>query len=92
MSFLESWLQKLSVTIKYIHLEDVYVGLCLNAKGIQIVPPPSHSLFNIYNVLFSPCLYNNIITSHHIWTNKHIFYWETLQKKNHTCQTEQKGP
>ncbi|NWX44764.1 B3GT2 galactosyltransferase, partial [Steatornis caripensis] len=74
-----------SVTIKYIHLEDVYVGLCLNEKGIHIVPPPSHSLFNIYKVPFSPCLYSNIITSHHIWTNEHIFYWETLQKNSHTC-------
>ncbi|NXX16642.1 B3GT2 galactosyltransferase, partial [Podargus strigoides] len=74
-----------SVTIKYIHLEDVYVGLCLDAKGIQIVPPPRHSLFNIYKVPFSPCLYNNIITSHHIQTNEHILYWETLQNKRHSC-------
>ncbi|KFV39879.1 Beta-1,3-galactosyltransferase 2, partial [Gavia stellata] len=72
-----------SVTIKFIHLEDVYVGLCLNAKGVQIVPPPHQSLFNIYKVPFSPCLYNNIITSHHIGTNEHIFYWETLQKEKH---------
>ncbi|NXJ03073.1 B3GT2 galactosyltransferase, partial [Psophia crepitans] len=67
-----------SVTVKCIHLEDVYVGLCLDAKGIQIVPPPSHSLFNINKVPFSPCVYNNIITSRHIRTNEHIFYWETL--------------
>ncbi|NXN56030.1 B3GT2 galactosyltransferase, partial [Rynchops niger] len=67
-----------SVTVKHIHLEDVYVGLCLNAIGIQIVPPPSYSLFNIYKVPFSPCRYNNIITSHHIGTNEHIIYWETL--------------
>ncbi|NXE80050.1 B3GT2 galactosyltransferase, partial [Cochlearius cochlearius] len=73
-----------SVTIKFIHLEDVYVGLCLNAEGIQIVPPPSYSLFNIYKVPFSPCRYNNIITSHHIQTNEHVVYWEILQK-DHTC-------
>ncbi|XP_009969634.3 beta-1,3-galactosyltransferase 2-like [Tyto alba] len=81
-----------SVMIKYIHLEDVYVGLCLNAKGIQIVPPPSPSLFNIYKVPFSPCLYNSIITSHHIGTYEHIHYWETLQKNRHACQTGGKGP
>uniref|UniRef100_A0A8C8A515 Hexosyltransferase n=1 Tax=Otus sunia TaxID=257818 RepID=A0A8C8A515_9STRI len=74
-----------SVMIKYIHLEDVYVGLCLNAKGIQIVPPPSPSLFNIYKVPFSPCLYNSIITSHHTGTYEHVLYWETLQKNRHTC-------
>ncbi|XP_010173072.1 beta-1,3-galactosyltransferase 2, partial [Antrostomus carolinensis] len=74
-----------SLMMKYIHLEDVYVGLCLNAKGIQIVPPPSHSLFNIYKVPFSPCRYNKIITSHHIQRNEHIIYWETLQKNHHEC-------
>lgn len=73
-----------SLTIKFIHLEDVYVGFCLNAKGVKIVPPP-HSLFNIHKVPFSPCAYNKIITSHHIWPHEHILYWETLQEKKHTC-------
>ncbi|NXS88022.1 B3GT2 galactosyltransferase, partial [Erpornis zantholeuca] len=71
-----------SLTIKSIHLEDVYVGFCLNAKGIKIVPPP-HSLFNIHKVPFSPCVYNKIITSHHIEPHEHINYWETLQEKKH---------
>uniref|UniRef100_A0A8C3NJ92 Hexosyltransferase n=1 Tax=Geospiza parvula TaxID=87175 RepID=A0A8C3NJ92_GEOPR len=35
-----------SLMIKFIHLEDVYVGFCLHAKGVEIVPPP-YSLFNI---------------------------------------------
>ncbi|NWX36027.1 B3GT2 galactosyltransferase, partial [Notiomystis cincta] len=73
-----------SLTIKYIHLEDVYVGFCLNAKGVEIVPPPQHSLFNLHKVPFSPCVYSKIITSHHIQPREHILYWEILQKK-HTC-------
>ncbi|NXW69022.1 B3GT2 galactosyltransferase, partial [Hirundo rustica] len=73
-----------SLMIKYIHLEDVYVGFCLNAKGVEIVPPPD-SLFNIHKVPFSPCVYNRIITSHHIQPHEHIFYWEILQEKKHTC-------
>ncbi|NXY13855.1 B3GT2 galactosyltransferase, partial [Atrichornis clamosus] len=74
-----------SLMVKYIHLEDVFVGFCLNAKGVEIVPPPSYSLFNIYKVPFSPCGYNNIITSHHIQPDEHIHYWQTLQEKKHTC-------
>lgn len=73
-----------SLTIKFIHLEDVYVGFCLNAMGVKIVPPP-RSLFNIHKVPFSPCVYNKIITSHHIWPREHILYWETLQEKKHAC-------
>uniref|UniRef100_A0A8C0ZFS2 Hexosyltransferase n=1 Tax=Cyanistes caeruleus TaxID=156563 RepID=A0A8C0ZFS2_CYACU len=71
-----------SLIIKYIHLEDVYIGFCLNVKGVQIVPPP-YSLFNLHKVPFSPCVYNKIITSHRIQTREHILYWETLQKKKH---------
>ncbi|NXH48424.1 B3GT2 galactosyltransferase, partial [Dicaeum eximium] len=73
-----------SLMIKYIHLEDVYVGFCLNAMGVEIVPSP-HSLFNIYKVKFSPCGYNKIITSHHVQPHEHILYWETLQEKKHIC-------
>lgn len=73
-----------SLTIKYIHLEDVYVGFCLNAKGVEIVPVP-YSLFNVYKVPFSPCMYNKIITSHHIQPHEHKLYWEELQEKKHMC-------
>lgn len=73
-----------SLTIKYIHLEDVYVGFCLNANGVEIVPGP-YSLFNLHKVPFSPCKYNKIITSHHIQPHEHIIYWEQLQKQKHMC-------
>ncbi|NXL79235.1 B3GT2 galactosyltransferase, partial [Leptocoma aspasia] len=73
-----------SLMIKYIHLEDVYVGFCLNAMGVEIVSSP-YSLFNIYKVQFSPCVYNKIITSHHMQPHEHIHYWEKLQEKKHTC-------
>lgn len=73
-----------SLIVKHIHLEDVYVGFCLNAKGVEIVPV-SYSLFNLHKVPFSPCTYNKIITSHHIEPHEHIHYWEMLQEKKHTC-------
>ncbi|NWZ38504.1 B3GT2 galactosyltransferase, partial [Brachypodius atriceps] len=73
-----------SLMIKHIHLEDVYVGFCLNAKGVEIVSPP-HSLFNIHKVPFSPCAYSKIITSHHIEPHEQMLYWETLQEKEDTC-------
>ncbi|NWV58637.1 B3GT2 galactosyltransferase, partial [Malurus elegans] len=74
-----------SLTIKYMHLEDVYVGLCLNAKGVEIVPPPHDSLFNIHKVPFFPCVYDKIITSHQMQPHEHILYWKKLQEKKHMC-------
>ncbi|NXK61581.1 B3GT2 galactosyltransferase, partial [Sylvietta virens] len=73
-----------SLMIKYIHLEDVYVGLCLKAMGVEI-EPSDHSLFNMYKVYFSPCMYNRLITSHRIKPHEHILYWETVQAKKHRC-------
>ncbi|XP_041335513.1 beta-1,3-galactosyltransferase 2-like [Pyrgilauda ruficollis] len=73
-----------SKIIKFIHLEDVYVGFCLNAKGVEIVPPP-YAVFNIHKVPFSPCAYNKLITSHHIEPHEHILYWEALQENKDTC-------
>ncbi|XP_059710468.1 beta-1,3-galactosyltransferase 2-like [Haemorhous mexicanus] len=80
-----------SLRIKYIHLEDVYVGFCLNATGVEITPPP-YSLFNIHKVPFSPCVYNELITSHHVEPHEHILYWETLQEKKHTCKKRKVHP
>ncbi|XP_058664056.1 beta-1,3-galactosyltransferase 2-like [Ammospiza caudacuta] len=80
-----------SLMIKFIHLEDVYIGFCLNAKGVEIAPSPK-SLFNIHKVPFSPCVYNELITSHHIEPHEHILYWETLQEKKHTCQERKVHP
>ncbi|XP_030809460.1 LOW QUALITY PROTEIN: beta-1,3-galactosyltransferase 2-like [Camarhynchus parvulus] len=80
-----------SLMIKFIHLEDVYVGFCLHAKGVEIVPPP-YSLFNIRKVPFSPCAYNELITSHHIEPHEHILYWETLQEKKHMCKERKVHP
>ncbi|CAN8217768.1 unnamed protein product [Coccothraustes coccothraustes] len=80
-----------SLMIEYIHLEDVYVGFCLNATGVEITPPP-YSLFNIHKVPFSPCVYNELITSHHIEPHEHIVYWETLQEKKHKCRKRKVHP
>ncbi|KAG6933767.1 beta-1,3-galactosyltransferase 2 [Chelydra serpentina] len=74
-----------SLKVKYIYLEDVYVALCLDQGGIDMVPPPYNYLFNIYKVPFSPCTYNRLITSHGIHPNEQITYWETLQNNKHMC-------
>lgn len=72
-----------SLMIKYVHLEDVYLRFCLNAKGVEIVPTP-YSLFNTHKVPFSPFVYNEIITSHHTEPHEHVLFWENCKRRN-TC-------
>ncbi|XP_019387184.1 PREDICTED: beta-1,3-galactosyltransferase 1-like [Crocodylus porosus] len=74
-----------SLKVKYVHLEDIYVALCLERQGITISPPLKQSFFNIYRVPFVTCVYSNIITSHGIDPTEQITFWQTLQKKKHMC-------
>ncbi|XP_038614531.1 beta-1,3-galactosyltransferase 2-like [Tachyglossus aculeatus] len=74
-----------SLSIKYLHLEDVYVGLCLHRNKIPVASPPGSSLFNTYQVSFTPCRYNNLITSHQISPRLLITFWEQLQKDKKMC-------
>ncbi|XP_067391228.1 beta-1,3-galactosyltransferase 2-like [Emydura macquarii macquarii] len=71
--------------VKFIYLEDVYVALCLEKEGIDMVPPPHNYLFNIHKVPFSVCTYNRLITSHGIYPDEQLMYWETLQMEKHVC-------
>ncbi|XP_040264238.1 beta-1,3-galactosyltransferase 2-like [Bufo bufo] len=76
---------KVSATIKLLHLEDVFVGVCLDKLGISPVPPPKDSDFNHWKVSYSHCLYNQIVTSHQFEPSELIQCWESLQQNKHTC-------
>ncbi|RXN27720.1 beta-1,3-galactosyltransferase 2-like protein [Labeo rohita] len=76
-----------SLTIPRLHLEDVYVGLCLAKLKIEPAPPPNNLLFNHWRVPYSSCRYRNLITSHGLHPNELIQYWQHLQSNKHNpCQ------
>ncbi|KAM4021519.1 beta-1,3-galactosyltransferase 2-like [Anomaloglossus baeobatrachus] len=74
-----------SLNIKYIYLEDVFVGLCLDKEGIKITQAPQKTMFNNFRVPFSPCVYNNIITSHYITPIDLNNYWIIVQENKARC-------
>ncbi|XP_052466992.1 beta-1,3-galactosyltransferase 2-like [Carassius gibelio] len=77
-----------SLTIPRLHLEDVYVGICLAKLKIEPEPPPNEHLFNHWQVPYSSCTYSNLITSHGFGPNELIQYWQHLQSNKHIpCQT-----
>ncbi|XP_018423418.1 PREDICTED: beta-1,3-galactosyltransferase 2-like [Nanorana parkeri] len=76
---------KISVNIRVLHLEDVFVGLCLDKLGVSPIPPLRDSDFNHWKVSYSPCMYNQLVTSHQFEPNELINYWDDLQKNKHTC-------
>ncbi|XP_073705655.1 beta-1,3-galactosyltransferase 2-like isoform X2 [Garra rufa] len=76
-----------SLIIQRLHLEDVYVGLCLAKLKIEPEPPPNALLFNHWRVPYSSCRYSNLITSHGFHPNELIQFWQHLQiNKHNPCQ------
>ncbi|XP_073448989.1 beta-1,3-galactosyltransferase 2-like [Aquarana catesbeiana] len=77
-----------SFNVKYVYLEDVFVGICLDKEGIKITPPVDSFLFNNYRVQFNPCFYNRLITSHDIGPAELISFWKLVQEHKETCKKQ----
>lgn len=77
-----------SLQVPHLHLEDVYVGICLAKLGIETTPPSNAFLFNHWRVSYSSCKYSNLITSHGFRPNELLKYWHHLQSnKRNACIT-----
>ncbi|XP_063797591.1 beta-1,3-galactosyltransferase 2-like [Pseudophryne corroboree] len=75
----------ISSIIRWLPLEDVYIGLCLDKLGVKPVAPPKYTDFNAWRVKYSDCKYNQIVTSH-MWSPEDIILkWNRLQKNKHLC-------
>ncbi|KAJ8376197.1 hypothetical protein SKAU_G00067770 [Synaphobranchus kaupii] len=74
-----------SLSIRRLHLEDVYVGICLAKLRIEPVPPPNEFVFNHWRVSYSSCKYSHLITSHQFQPNELIKYWNHLQSNKHNA-------
>ncbi|GAA6222539.1 beta-1,3-galactosyltransferase 2-like [Lates japonicus] len=75
-----------SLSIRHLHLEDVYVGVCLAKLRIEPTPPPNEFLFNHWRVSYSSCKYSHLITSHGFHPNELLKYWHHLQSnKPNAC-------
>lgn len=74
-----------SLRIPHLHLEDVYVGICLAKLRIEPTPPPNGFLFNHWRVSYSSCKYSHLITSHGFHPNELLKYWHHLQSNKHNA-------
>ncbi|GAA6072457.1 beta-1,3-galactosyltransferase 2 [Tachysurus ichikawai] len=76
-----------SLSIRRLHLEDVYVGLCLSKLNIEPMLPPNEFLFNHWKVSYSSCKYSQLITSHEFHPSELLKYWQHLQQnKDRACK------
>uniref|UniRef100_UPI0037E9BCA4 beta-1,3-galactosyltransferase 2-like n=1 Tax=Semicossyphus pulcher TaxID=241346 RepID=UPI0037E9BCA4 len=81
-----------SLSIPHLHLEDVYVGVCLAKLGLEPTRQSNGILFNIWRVPYSSCKYSHLITSHGFNPNEILKYWHHLQSTKHNaCISRTKG-
>ncbi|XP_028988925.1 beta-1,3-galactosyltransferase 2-like [Betta splendens] len=78
-------LYQVSSRVRHLHLEDVYVGICLAKLRIEPTPPPNEFLFNHWRVSYSSCKYSHLITSHGFHPNELLKYWHHLQSNKHNA-------
>lgn len=77
---------RVSLSVRHLHLEDVYVGVCLAKLGVEPTPPANAFLFNHWRVSYSSCKYSHLITSHGFHPNELLKYWHHLQaNKRNAC-------
>ncbi|CAI9611522.1 unnamed protein product [Staurois parvus] len=76
---------KVSPAIRWIHLEDAFVGLCLDKLGVLPEAPPKDTDFNPWKVVYSDCEYSKIVTSHEFSPGEMIYYWNQLQQNKQKC-------
>ncbi|XP_038614354.1 beta-1,3-galactosyltransferase 2 [Tachyglossus aculeatus] len=76
---------RVSLGIRRLHLEDVYVGICLAKLRIDPVPPPNEFVFNHWRVSYSSCKYSHLITSHQFQPSELIKYWNHLRQNKHNA-------
>lgn len=71
---------KTSLHTRLLHLEDVYVGLCLRKLGIH---PYQNSGFNHWKMAYSLCRYRRVITVHQISPEEMHRIWNDMSSKKH---------
>ncbi|XP_016127009.1 beta-1,3-galactosyltransferase 1-like [Sinocyclocheilus grahami] len=71
---------KTSLHTRLLHLEDVYVGLCLRKLGVHAF---QNSGFNHWKMSYSLCRYRKVLTVHQISPEEILRIWNDMSNKKH---------
>lgn len=77
--------------ITVLKLEDVFIGMCVAKLKIQPEKLHSEPVFFPEKVVFSPCHYMKIVTSHFTTPSQNLIYWNALERHmDEKCSNDQK--
>ncbi|KAM5180910.1 beta-1,3-galactosyltransferase 5-like [Mantella aurantiaca] len=71
---------KVSFSMPFFKLEDVFIGICLNRLKISLQELHSQPIFYDFKPSFSVCTYRSLVTAHEVQPQENLLYWEALWK------------
>ncbi|KPP56954.1 beta-1,3-galactosyltransferase 1-like [Scleropages formosus] len=71
--------------VRAFHLEDVYLGMCLEHLGILPTDPPQPGLFYLWQIPYNRCKFSGIVSITGFSLNKIDRYWSDFQKPGPPC-------
>ncbi|EMP31443.1 Beta-1,3-galactosyltransferase 5 [Chelonia mydas] len=74
-----SQIYKISESVPFIKLEDVFIGLCLAKLKINLEELHSEQTFFSDRVEFSLCRFKKIVTCHYVKPHELLIYWNELE-------------
>ncbi|CAM5079118.1 unnamed protein product [Eretmochelys imbricata] len=74
-----SQIYKISESVPFIKLEDVFIGLCLAKLKINLEELHSEQTFFSDRVEFSLCRFKKIVTCHYVKPHELLIYWNALE-------------
>ncbi|XP_018408198.1 PREDICTED: beta-1,3-galactosyltransferase 5-like [Nanorana parkeri] len=71
---------KISFSVPFFKLEDVYMGMCLDKLNITLQELHQKRVFLLSKHTFSVCAFRNLVTLHGVQPQKITLYWDALQR------------
>ncbi|XP_062317162.1 beta-1,3-galactosyltransferase 2-like isoform X2 [Osmerus eperlanus] len=71
--------------VQAVHIEDVYVGMCLEYIGVLPTNPPASDLFSDKVLAYSHCRYSSLIATMTSGSDLLMGLWEDFQKPGPSC-------
>ncbi|KAJ8377641.1 hypothetical protein AAFF_G00254860 [Aldrovandia affinis] len=71
--------------VRPVHLEDVYLGMCLEHLGLRPSPPPQPGLFSLRPLPYSRCLFSRIVSVTGLRPGQLLTYWADFHQAGQPC-------
>uniref|UniRef100_H3AK83 Hexosyltransferase n=1 Tax=Latimeria chalumnae TaxID=7897 RepID=H3AK83_LATCH len=73
---------ELSLHVKPVKFEDVYIGVCIKLLRVGLFEPQPNDVFHLYKVPFDVCRYAKLIAVHAVSPSEQRSFWNQLVERD----------